>query len=588
MWRNRVIMALSVLMLSSVVAMAQWTGEVNADGGWNFGHGDAENAAMKVKYSGRKSHFGARLGGGHNYQPSSQTTMILDAKKEGDEYYKYESKTMAPRNWNAGGRLDFGYLFNPLNTLDVSVGYVHKGKNDFPDMYSERYNGPLKDLLSGNQKDSILFRKHTIEDKINYKRKFEDRPDAVLCITASNVSDISADVNERITSGNFYSKNKRYATYSSLNDFNSSLKASYDDIFRFDRSTLKMTAGLDVVTNQDIDGYSAETYVNGQWRDSTDYRQSYFYYSVSTEPYVNLSYSIGKFDLFIKERVQWYQHALADKLEQIRRPEDLVGLFDKHDWKNLLAAGVKYNFNDMHCLSLDYARSIARPDYKKLCTTLTIGNSEGEYFIGNPDLRPEITDKVNIRYTYSKSIFITTFDLNYRYKSDTAEKVIDVDKMKDIKDPGVKTLYTWINNKRQETWGTRLNLKMNGKDVKAEIWASLNYDIYGNNEKANKEDFNYELGTIVSVFLNETTSLSSKLAYISAKQSAYNLKGEDVIADLRFTKTILKGFDLYLELRDIVDKDLYEETWNAEQTYLKMSTTRTIQRCILLGLNYKF
>lgn len=108
------------------------------------------------------------------------------------------------------------------------------------------------------------------------------------------------------------------------------------------------------------------------------------------------------------------------------------------------------------------------------------------------------------------------------------------------------------------------------------------------NEKFNKEDFNYEMGTAIEVLLNETTKLSSSLAYISEKESAYNLKGEDVIANLRFSKVLTKGLDLYLEFNDIVDKDIYEETWNADKNYLKVTTTSPMQRAAIIGISYIF
>lgn len=92
-----------------------------------------------------------------------------------------------------------------------------------------------------------------------------------------------------------------------------------------------------------------------------------------------------------------------------------------------------------------------------------------------------------------------------------------------------------------------------------------------------------KLGTSVDVFLNEDTKLSSSLSFISAKRSAYNLKGEDVVANLRFSKILVKGLELYAELKDIVDKEVYEETWNAAGNYLKVVSTNPMQRAALLG-----
>lgn len=582
-------LTIALLMLLGIDnAYAQWEGGLKVDGGWNFKQSNTENLDFKLKYNGQKFYFGTNVYVGHGFQPSSQVTSILDAKKEESEYYKGENKTMKPRNYKAGGSLDFGYRFNPANVLSASFGYGYSGKDETSNLETQRYNGLSRDAIIGTQIDTTYAKKHAMDGKIVYSHKFAGRPDARLGIVLSEMIGVNADVNRRITSGPIYSNPKNYATYSNLNDFNTKLSISYDDVFKFEKSQLKLRAGLDHFSNQDLDGYSAETYVNGQWRDSTQYRQSYFYNSNAMEPYVNLTWSVGKFDFSVRERGQIYWHSMLDKLDEKKRPEDVVGLFDKSDFKNLLSAGITFRINEKHRFALDYGRTISRPDYKKLCPTLMIGGSEGEYIIGNPDLLPEVTDKINLNYKYTHGIFVTSLDLNYRDKRNTAEKVIDLEKSKDVKDPGVKTIYTWINNKWQDSFGAKLDLKMNGKDVKADIWAGFNYDIYGNTDKANKEDFNYELGTTVDVFLNETTKLSSSLVYVSARQSAYNLKGEDVLANLRFSKTLSKGLDLYAEVKDIVNKDIYEETWNADLNYLKTSTTSPMHRAVLIGINYVF
>lgn len=577
-----------LLFLNLASAAAQWSGSVKADGAWNFKQSNTENADFKLKYTGRKFYLGSDIYFGHNFLPSTQTTSILDGKKEQNEYYKGESKEINPHKLNAGARLDFGYVFNQANALDASLSYGYSGKEENSLLQTERYSNPDKSYLTGTQNDTAFVIGHNVALTAAYNHRFPSRPDARLGVALSNTVKLDAEANRRIASGNFYSKPKNYATYSSLNDFDSRLSASYDDIFRFEGSTLRLKAGLDLISKRDLDGYFAETYVNGQWRDSTEYKQSYYYNSLSTEPYVNLTFTVGKFDFSVQERVQIYWHSLIDKLENIKKPEDIENLFDKFDNRNLLNAGITYRINELHRFTADYGRSISRPDYKKLCPTLTIGKSEGEYFIGNPDLLPEITDKISVGYSYTKGIFVTKLDINYRDKRNTAEKVIDMEKSKDIADTGVRTLYTWINNKRQNSFGSKLDFKMNGKDVKAEIWAGFNYDTYWKSDKVDKNDFNYELGTSVDVFLNEDTKLSSSLAYISAKQSAYNLKGEDVVANLRFSKILLNGLELYAELKDIVDKEVYEETWNAAGNYLKVVSTNPMQRAALLGINFVF
>ena len=580
-------LSIGLLFLTFTSASAQWSGSVKADGAWNFKQSNNENVDFKLKYTGRKFYIGTNAHFSHSFIPISQTTTILDAKKAQDEYYKGEDKLIFPRKFNAGAGIDFGFVFDSYNALDISLDYGYSGTVENSILKTERYSSG-NTVLNGEQRDTTYFKSHGFNTKIAYSHGFKSRSDAHLGVSFLGMIKLNGDANRRITDGNFYPKQKNYATYSSINDFDSKLSAFYDDVFRFEKSDLKMKAGLDCISNYDLDAYFAETYVQGVWRDSTQYRQSYYYDVQSVEPYVNLTYTVGKFDFFLKERGQFYWHAMLDKLDHIKRREDIIDLFDKFDARNLLDVGITWRISDRHRLVLDYGRSISRPDYMKLCPTLMIGKSEGEYFMGNPDLLPEITDKVNAGYTYTKGIFVTKFDVGYRDKRNTAEKVIDLEKSKDITDPGVKTLYTWINNKRQNSYVSKLNFKMNGKEVKAEMWAGFNYDTYWKDAQVDKEDFNYELGTSIDVFLNETTRLSSTLVYISAKQSAYNLKGEDVIANLRFSKVLVKGLELYAELRDIVDKDIYEETWNADMNYLKVVNTKPLNRTALLGINFVF
>lgn len=582
----KLIILLALLNLDS--AYAQWSGALKADGAWDLKRGDIENIDFKLKHQWTQFYLGTNLYFGHSFLPTSETTYILDGKKEKDEYYKGEYKAIDPSKFKAGAKLDMGYKFKTKSTLDATFSYAYNGTNEKSKLQSERFNNSDMSFLEGEQIDTNFIRIRNFNFNAAYNKKFDSRPDARLGVNLSNATKNQFDANRRVSSGDFYPKEKNYATYSSLNDIGSKLAIFYDDIIHLGKNDLKLKSGFDFNSNQDIDAYSAENNENGHWRDSARFRQSYFYNSFTGEPYINLTFTLGKFDFFVREKVQLYWHAMIDKLDDVKKPEDTKILFNKFDARNLLNLGITFRANDKHRITAEYGRTISRPDYKKLCPTMMIGKSEGEFFIGNPDLLPEVTDKLNVSYFYTRGIFVTRLDLNYSDKRNTAEKVIDLEKSKDITDPGVKTIYTWINNKRLSSLGTKLNLKVNGSSVKSEIWAAFNYDTYFKSGALDKNDFNYELGTSIDVFLTQTTKLSSSIAYISEKRSAYNLKGEDVIANLRFSKTIIKGLELYAELKDIVDKEIYEETWNANMNYLKIVTKKPAHRAALIGINYIF
>lgn len=579
------LLALS-LFLSPLVASAQWHGALSANGGWNFKQGNTENVDFKLSYSDSNLSVGSHVFFSHGFRPSSKVTSILDAKKQQDEFYKGENKSMQNQHLDAGADVSIDYRFNPANTLNASVGYRFDRSFEASSLLSERINNADRSLLNGSQLDSAIFHTHALKANLSFNHHF-DRPHALLSLSLVGSMNLNSDVNRRLTSGSYYAKAKDYATYSSLNDFFSFFNASYSDRFLFDRSTLDLVAGVDISSNQELDGYSAENFVNGAWRDSAQYRQSYFYNAFAVEPFANISFAFGKLGLFLNERVQIFRHSMLDKLDSRNLDHFKSGLFDKVDVQNLLAAGASFRFNEAHFLSLDYRRSISRPDYKKLCPTVMIGESDDECLVGNPDLLPESTHLVNLAYTYSHGIFVTRLDVSYANQSNTAEKVIDLSY--DAGNPaGPITCYTWINNKRKQSYSARLDLKMKGNDILADIWAGFNYDVFGNNKQYNKEDFNFVLGTSIDVSISPSSKLSSRLVYYSAKTSAYSLKGERVLASLRFTKSIIKGLDVFAELSDIVNRDAYEETWNADFNYIKVSTTQKMNRFLIVGLAYLF
>lgn len=104
--KKNIIICAVLLLLALTPAFAQVEGSLKADGAWNFKENNTENADFKLKYKGNKFYIGTRLFAGHSYLPSTQTTALLDAKKEQREYYKGEEKTMNLRWLDAGADID--------------------------------------------------------------------------------------------------------------------------------------------------------------------------------------------------------------------------------------------------------------------------------------------------------------------------------------------------------------------------------------------------------------------------------------------------------------------------------------------------
>ncbi len=349
---------------------------------------------------------------------------------------------------------------------------------------------------------------------------------------------------------------------------------------------LKMDLSAKYRGNNDLDLLRRENYVDGQWRDSASMRQDYFYSSIAPEPFVELQYSIGKIDIKIKERTQIYRHGLTMDRKGVsgqNLPDSVA--FDKWDPRNFFSGGIVYRFRPRHKLAVNYDYSISRPDYQKLTDMVKIGDSEGEYFVGNHDLTPQINNNVSLRYTYTfKKTYEFYFDLQYRHIRDKAEKVVE-----GTKDDGIK-YFTYINADKQETGSFRFDLKGAWTRLKAEVYLQANYDFFYKKdaEKAHKTNFSWEAYADLSYAFDKGWKVSARGGYASRQESAYNAKDRYISTNVKVSKMFLNCQDIYIEGRDLTDRELYEYTWNEKMDYCKISLTSSYRRAFVLGMKYIF
>lgn len=574
----------------SLQMYGQWTGNIDMNGAYTFARNNNEDAVFKLKYQGEKYYLGTSLSGGHNYQRTTKETSITDAKTEGKEYAKYEDNELVPRKWKVNGAVLFGYTFNERNSLDMNFGYLHNGSHDTPELLSERFQHSGTSIITqkGMQLDTNSIYNNGLDGSISYTHKMLNRKDGNISVVFNLLYNNRNESKARRLDGELYAKNKNYRTNGNLKDLYYKIVASYSDVFHLYGNDLKTSAGLEYDNTYDYDKYRTSNYAGGVWRDSTRFHQTFYYYTYRAEPYLDLTYSIGKFDFHLSERIQWYIHSLESELDRKGKQADNNVLFTKNDWKNFTVFQIGYHVTENRIFTLEFSHSIIRPEYKKLCATITLGASEGEYFRGNPDLVPETINNVVLRYSYKKGLFTAGIDLGYASKHNTAEKILDTDSPVPIEDPDIRTVYTWMNTQRQQTLSMKLSLDINSKDISAKLWTIIKKDYYHYKVKAPKTDNSFDMGLTLAANLNEKTVLSADMLYLSAKESAYNKKGEDFIANLRLTHKINDHLNLYIEEHDIADKDLLEITWNEQMTYSKTINTKTKNFSLVLGLSYKF
>lgn len=578
---------LAALSLSTGL-WAQFSGNIEGSGLSNFDVVNKEDVKLNLKLDTSIVNLKFNLSGGHNYNPTQETTSTLDAKNSKSGYSKFEQKQFYKRDWQVSTGFNCDFRIKEHDVLNIGLQYQYKGNKDKPSILAGRYNF-AQDSLKGEQRDTTDAIEHNIKPQLTYTHVF-GKTDSKVYVGITGLVKMKNEELFRRTSGEYYARDRHYWTTSSLNDADTKIEAFYEDKSLGNVTDLSFKAGLDFVWHNDVDVYMGWNHVNNQWIDSVSLDRSQLYASLALEPNVCLSYKYKGLEFFVNERVQWYHHQLYNRLTEVTADQYE---FRNSQWQNILAANIGYKFNNRHRLDLTYQRILERPDYEKLNPAIILGKSDGEYFQGNINLKPTTKDEVGLTYGFMAEHFGTDLTVGYRYTKDKVEKVID-------RATADSTVFTWINAKKQHTGGLTLDLKVDYDAVKAKMWMGTYYDVFVKEEsnKVDKTDFNFEVGMNLTASLTKDTRLASELVYKSAKASAYNLKGEYIGANIQLTHTFTilpygrhlntSFLDLYVKVNDLVDKPDYEETWNAAYTYYKVTEKVLNRRSVNIGINYKF
>ena len=142
--------------------------------------------------------------------------------------------------------------------------------------------------------------------------------------------------------------------------------------------------------------------VNNVYQTDTSYGGGFIYKENINAAYINLVDNIGKFEITTGLRIE-QSNLLKDftNSDSVQR-EKFTDLFPQ--------VLINYMCNENNSFSISYNRSISRPKYSDLNPFRTFSNLYS-YFEGNPQLKPEYIDNIELTYSY-KQVFTTTLYSN--------------------------------------------------------------------------------------------------------------------------------------------------------------------------------
>jgi outer membrane receptor protein involved in Fe transport len=314
---------------------------------------------------------------GYNTNYNSVQKHNVNAFGIGMDYYLSRTQTI-------------GFLVNGFIT-DVSIA-----KNNPLEIYNQSV---LDSTIVANSDVS----RHT--SQINYNLNYNDKLDKAG-------KTLSADVNyttynrssaEYITDNFFDASGNTYRDPLQLQNLSpSNIKIWYAEAAFTDplSKTSKLEAGLkysNVTSNNDL---IFGPLVNGVYQSDPNFTNHFIYTENVNAAYLNYENRFNKFNLTAALRAE----------QTIAKGNSATsGQVVNNNYTDLFPnVLLTYSYDDKNDFSLGYNRGIRRPEYEQLNPFLYYVDPY-DYTAGNPNLKPQYTNSIELSYHYAKTFLITLY-----------------------------------------------------------------------------------------------------------------------------------------------------------------------------------
>jgi outer membrane receptor protein involved in Fe transport len=168
--------------------------------------------------------------------------------------------------------------------------------------------------------------------------------------------------------------------------------------------TSRLEAGVKYNNIQSDNNLTFGPLVNETYRADPDRTNRFIYTEIVSAGYLNYINKIGKFDITAGLRAE----KTNSKGSSIGIGEDNV-VTNRNNYFDLFPqAQVNYQLDKKNAFNLSYNRGIHRPDYQDINPFLYYTDLY-DYNSGNPNLKPEYTNSIQLSHTYNETIITTLY-----------------------------------------------------------------------------------------------------------------------------------------------------------------------------------
>ena len=184
--------------------------------------------------------------------------------------------------------------------------------------------------------------------------------------------------------------------------------------------------------------------------EQVDWRNNYRGNDVTGAAYVGGNFTFGKFNAYAGVRYEYYRMNLTGNTRKTEEsPKDNI-----YDYNDLFpSVNMAYRFDDRHVMRLYYGRTVNRPEFRELSTSVYYDFDLASNIQGNYDLRPAYVDNIDLGYSfYPSSGELLSVSLFYKHFRDPIEWTYTVA-------GGTDLIYSYVNAKGADNYGVEVDIR---------------------------------------------------------------------------------------------------------------------------------
>jgi len=312
------------------------------------------------------------------------------------------------------------------------------------------------------------------------------------------------------------------------------------------------------------------------WRDSTQIREWFHFASQEFQPYLVADFSWKDIRVHTDYALMIYARKLTDSTH-----------FERFKWQSPYLVGngsIDWQVAPQHRFSMSNHRSVHHPSYLQVCWFDRSGGYMEQLYRGSETLRSTRTRRYKLSYEFNYKRFVASTSLAYSWRNDEIEQTW----FKEEIDNRSYKVFTWLNGADSRIQSVSQRVGWRGKVLSANLGVDYNYTVrtWRDSDRI-KKSTDWRAMADISARLKKGWTFSTDINYQSAVSTFFAIFKEYCVLNARIQKDF-KHFTLYLQGRDLLDKPVESEYISEDEKEFWTESTLHNRRIILLGFSWKF